>query len=903
MSGDETSDGKELLEEIRKLRAKVSDLERVEIDQALRESEKRLRVMTENSVDYLFQTDAAGRLLYGSESGMDLFGYDTKDRVGRIFTESIYPPDIPKAVDQFKKVMGGETVRNVELSIAHKDGRLIPMEVSAVPIFEDQKITSVFGIVRDITERKRLEAKINEYTEQLEEKVRDRTRDIEESMRALKNEVADRKRAEQELLVVQEELRIKNEDLNLISHLNAAANRGESFQYIVREFSKSTERMFSCSGAAVYILSEDGSRLVLQNINIPGVLKRAVEKIIGAEIPKVRIRLEQGGHFQKALESSGPYIVDDPDEIMKMMSECTENPALKILVPKIYQIIGFSFVIGVPLRANERTIGLADMSSKKPLSEEEVVRFHNLADHVAGILQRKLDEEKLRQSEALLQTIADNFPNSYVSIIEKDLTVGFTSGQEFKKQNLDARKYVGLTLEQVFADKAPAVRKHYLKTFEGEEQSFELFIHSQYQRYKTVPLYAPDGSIPRILCVVENITEQKRSEEERIKIEARLQQAEKLESLGILTGGIAHDFNNLLMGVLGNADLALLRLSEASPIRPYIQDMLEASQKAADLVRQMLAYSGKGRFVIKTVNLSEIVDEMAHLLETSISKDTSLILNLDQNLPAIEVDITQVQQIIMNMVINAKEAVGKKKNGAIAISTGVEKCDAGYLSRGCLREHLREGDYVYLEISDNGCGMDKETKARIFDPFFSTKFTGRGLGLSAVLGIVRGHGGELILESEPENGTTFKVLFPALGSGRVVSEKQSDKIEDEWRGSGTVLLVDDEKWILSTVDPMLRGMGFDVITAVNGRECIDLIEANQGKIKCVLLDLTMPEKSGEEVVKEIGKKQIRVPIILSSGYDEQAILERFKRDEIAGFIQKPYRTADLREALRKLFDS
>jgi CheY-like chemotaxis protein len=379
-----------------------------------------------------------------------------------------------------------------------------------------------------------------------------------------------------------------------------------------------------------------------------------------------------------------------------------------------------------------------------------------------------------------------------------------------------------------------------------------------------------------------------------------MQEVQKLESLGILAGGIAHDFNNLLMAILGNADLALLALSPASPAHPNVEQIVRASQRAADLCSQMLAYSGKGRFVVGLYDLSEIVREMMQMLEVSVSKKANVRYSFAADLPAIEVDVTQMRQIIMNLITNASEALGDQ-SGYISVSTGVMDCDRAYLAESYLDDKLLEGKYVYLEVADTGSGIDEETRRRIFDPFFTTKFTGRGLGLAAVLGIVRGHQGAIKVYSEVGQGTTFKVLLPArewAQENRVPSAAHS---VPPLPGGGTVLLIDDDPEVREVGSQMLERLGFKVLTAAHGQEGLKVFQARGGEIDCVILDLTMPEMGGEEVFRELRRLRSDVRVILSSGYNEQEVTQRFAGKGLAGFIQKPYRVANLQEILGRVF--
>ena len=291
--------------------------------------------------------------------------------------------------------------------------------------------------------------------------------------------------------------------------------------------------------------------------------------------------------------------------------------------------------------------------------------------------------------------------------------------------------------------------------------------------------------------LIQDLTDLRRAEEERRKLEQQVMQSQKLESLGVLAGGIAHDFNNLLTSILGNADLASNELSPTNPARPYLADIEQVSRRAADLCKQMLAYSGKGRFVVQPISLNEVVREMGHLLSVSISKKVVVKYNFCADLPSVMADATQMRQVVMNLITNASEAIGEA-SGVVTLSTGAMDCDERYFAGvvGDSESHPA-GQYVYLEVADTGCGMDHETQRKIFDPFFTTKFTGRGLGLAAVLGIVRGHKGAVRVYSEKGKGTTFKILLPAHDRGAIAPAPGQEGVTS-WRGHGLVLLADDE---------------------------------------------------------------------------------------------------------------
>ncbi len=399
-----------------------------------------------------------------------------------------------------------------------------------------------------------------------------------------------------------------------------------------------------------------------------------------------------------------------------------------------------------------------------------------------------------------------------------------------------------------------------------------------------------------VFTVWRDISERKQAEDERRRLERQILHAQKLESLGVLAGGIAHDFNNILTAIIGNADLALMRLNPESPAIGNLHNIEHAAARAADLAKQMLAYSGKGKFVVENLDLNILLEEMLHMLEVSISKKAVLRLNLSTTLPLVEADVTQMRQIVMNIVINASEAIGDA-SGVIAFTTGCMDCDRNYLKDVWLDGNLTDGLYVFLEIADTGCGMDKETMAKLFDPFFTTKFTGRGLGMAAVLGIVRGHRGGIKVYSELKKGTTFKILLPA--SGKQPELFDQDSHADEWKGSGTVLLVDDEEAVRGIGSVMLRELGFEVLTANDGWEAVEIFKSTPD-IACVILDLTMPHMDGEQCFRELRQLNPCVKVIMSSGYNEQEVTQKFVGKGLAGFLQKPYKLSLLKETLKGL---
>jgi len=358
--------------------------------------------------------------------------------------------------------------------------------------------------------------------------------------------------------------------------------------------------------------------------------------------------------------------------------------------------------------------------------------------------------------------------------------------------------------------------------------------------------------------------------------------------------------NNLLAVIIGNAGLAERKLSsKPATVGVYLEKVIQAGENAALLCKQMLAYSGKGHFIVEPVDVSCLLSDIAELLEVSIDKRVGIAYHIAERLPLIEADIAQLQQVMMNLVINASEAIGEQ-GGEINISSGMMDADVDYLN-SCVHENVMPGSFVYIEVCDTGCGMDDETVQKIFNPFFTTKFTGRGLGMSAMLGIIRGHHGAIHIDSKVDEGSTIRVLFPSLHSYAEDKGTVASPVLEKPSFKGTVLVVDDEEAVMEMAVVMLEDFGFHVLTAVNGQEAVTVYgeQVKRGnEIQFVLLDLTMPVMGGKQACAELFAIDQDVQILISSGYSENDVRDRLEGKKIAGFIQKPYSPEILEEILR-----
>ena len=374
-----------------------------------------------------------------------------------------------------------------------------------------------------------------------------------------------------------------------------------------------------------------------------------------------------------------------------------------------------------------------------------------------------------------------------------------------------------------------------------------------------------------------------------------VRQIQKLDSLGLLAGGIAHDFNNLLATMLGNLNLAERKLGVVSPAMPYLRTLESTVLRAADLTKQMLAYSGRGRFVIKRVDLSQLVEELVHLLAAALPKSVAFRFHLAPGLPMVEADVAQLQQVVMNLVTNAAEAIGER-DGTVSVTTGVVDIDGEFVTTTFAGHPMTPGCYVTLEVSDTGCGIEPDVLPKIFDPFFTTKRSGRGLGLCAMIGILRGHHAGLNICSEPGKGSTFKVFFPA--GARDADSLPPPVPAVATASRGIVLVVDDEASLRRVLAEMLRDQGFQASEAANGLEAVAFVQEHRSDVALVLMDMTMPKMNGEEAFRAIQSLEPRLPVILCSGYNEQEAVQRFLGKGLAGFLQKPFGQGALENAVR-----
>jgi PAS domain S-box-containing protein len=573
--------------------------------------------------------------------------------------------------------------------------------------------------------------------------------------------------------------------------------------------------------------------------------------------------------------------------------------------------------LGVPLQTTAGTIGVIavqNYADPAAYGREEMRVLQFVSEQIATVIERKQAEEELRElaaalaeqtrmTDAILATTPDLFTvqgvdgrYQYISPPAKAF-LGIPAhvrsrGKSWQELNIPPQigTAVARDLQALPATGGPIRREVQLPR---DDALLDV-------EYVLTPMRDPDGTINAVVSTIRDITARKKEQEE-------LYHRQKVESLGVLAGGLAHDFNNLLVAMIGQTTLALNKIALDDPARMHIDKAVDAAQKAAALTQQMLAYSGRGRFYIQEIDLNQIIEENAHLLKASIPKSVDLLLELAPDLPPIAVDVSQIQQIVMNLVINGAEALAGRP-GTVRVQTRLRRLtdvDSHYWERTHLP--ISAGDYVALVVTDTGAGMDAETLDRIFDPFFTTKFTGRGLGLAAVLGIVRGHKGGLQVQSAPGQGTGFEVLFPLDSPHERAEENEMEAetaVPHPVDSAQKVLVIDDEEAVRIAAQDILALEGITAFTAVDGPDGIELFKAHHEEIGLIILDLSMPGMRGDETLQRLREIDPGARVLLSSGYNASEAQRGIPAESLAGYLQKPYKVDHLiAEVKRHLSDS
>jgi PAS domain S-box-containing protein len=908
--------------------------ERKHAEEVLRQSEEKYRSILESITEGYYEVDLSGNFTFFNDSVCQLLGYTRQELMGMNNRQYSDPENAKKLYQAFHRVyITQESTRGFDWKVIKKGGEVRAVEAS-VSLIKDSKgqPTGFRGIVQDITERKRAEEALQES----EKKYRSVIENIQDVFYRSDSrgclimgspsgaEMFGYDTIDEMIGMPLDSFWPDSKNRERLLEKIRTTGSVKDFEAILKRkdgttFNASLTTHFYCDDCGNFLGTEGIIRDITERTkaerelaNTKILLQSAFEQ---TPVPMALVSAP-GGVFLNVNRACVEVLGFEDEGNPIGQSLIGFNRSWQILDAEGRQVPWTEMPLALAFQGmttqNRQFCVLRKDGKRRWIIVSAAPIYNEIGERIAAfqvfpdITELKQAVEALRESEEkfrnLVETTSDwiwetdakgNY--SYTSPRVRDL-LGYEPNEvigrkPFDFMPLDEAERLAAEFVRINAERRPFFN---LENINLRKDGNRVILETS-----GVPRIDSQGNFLGYRGIDRNISERKRAEEERLKLEAQMREVQKLESLGVLAGGIAHDFNNLLMAILGNADLALLSLSSVSPARHNIDAIVKTSQRAADLCHQMLAYSGKGRFVLGRYDLSEIVQEMSHMLQVSVSKKATLRYRFAKGLPAVEADATQLRQVVMNLITNASDAIGDA-SGVIEVTSGVMDCDRAYLSESYLDDNLPEGRYVYLEVSDTGCGMGAETRSRIFEPFFTTKFMGRGLGLAAVLGIVRGHKGTIKVYSEPGKGTTIKILLPAVEwtpADRTQIAEQSTLPPS----GGTVLLVDDDQSVLDVASSMLEHLGFTVITASNGQEGLEVFRARAAEIDCVLLDLTMPRLSGEEVFREMRRVRSDMRVILSSGYNEQDATQRFVGKGLAGFIQKPYTLAKLQEIMRRIF--
>jgi PAS domain S-box-containing protein len=787
-----------------------------------------LAAIVDSSDDVIVSKDLTGVVTSWNKSAERVFGYTAEEAIGKTIAELVIPEDRQaEEPDILARLQRGERVDHFETVRRRKNGTLLNVSLTISPVRDASgKIVGASKIARDITGQKRAEEAIRNLNAELTADLAALTRMQNLSTRLIQAG------AFPDLLreILDAGIAITEADMGNIQLLDAdgilriVVQKGFSAPFL--EFFNQVHRGLAACGSAM----ESGERVIVENV---------ADSRIFADAATRAAMLDAG-----ALAVQSTPLISRSGALLGM----------------------FSTHYRTPRRPSERALRLLDV----------------LARQAADLIERNRAEQVRAQLSAIVESSGDAI---YVYDFNGTLLTWNRAAEEL--YGYAEHDVVGKSVRAIIPpDKIaeitevihPAIRAG--KILRNLETTRMRRDGDLFAALLTIsPIRDETGAITALSVIARDVSNQKRAEES-------LRETQKLESLGLLAGGIAHDFNNLLTGVLGNASLLADELPRGSGQAEIVRAMIDAAERMARLTAQMLAYSGRGHFVVEPVDLSNQVSQITSLINASIPKSVELRLSLAQHLPLIDVDTSQLQQVIMNLVINAAEAIPRE--GAVEVRTSVERVGPEELKANVARTAPLPGEYVVMTVKDNGNGMDEGTRARIFDPFFTTKFTGRGLGLSSVLGIVRGHKGLITVQSQPGEGTEVRVYFPISA----VASRPKTVPASAAKGTGTVLVVDDEDVVLRISQIILQRLGYSVRKAVNGKEAVEIYRADPYGIDVVLLDMMMPVMGGEEALKRIREIRPDAIVLAMSGFQEREAKQRFGGG-LAGFVQKPFTSAQL----------
>lgn len=912
-------------------------------------TEQNLRLLFSSNPHAMVVLDQRHRVQLCNPAFESLFQYQESGIRGAELDSLLAPTDLARNAQAFtERAVAGEVVR-ASAQRRRRDGSLVEVQITCVPLVENSEIVGSFVIYEDITERREAQRAQQQAEEKLSQLFENAVEGIfrasvEGQLRSVNPALARMcgySSPEEMILSIQD----MSQDLYSDPQARVEFKRRmmehgsvESFEYQLRRkdgaliwvsenaraVRVSNGEIVAYEGSMEDITERKRSELerqvtfeIIHAVNVTDnlddllyLVHQALRKVLYAENCFVALYEPPSGMFHF------PFFIDQFDEApppQQVGRSCTAyvyRTGRAMLIPQQVfdelaergevELVGTPSPswLGAPLRTPAATIGVLVVQhyeNETAYTERDLEFLMSVGGQIALAIERKRAEEKIRESEARLRVLVEQLP-AVLWTVGKDLRFTSALGAGLARLGLKPNQIVGVSLMDYFEtnDQTFLPIAAHRRATKGEPVTFHVEWKGGSYTCHVEPLRTAEGELQGAICMALDITDRKQLEEQ-------LRQAQKMEAVGRLAGGIAHDFNNLLMVIQGYADLMTERLAEGDPLRRNAEQIQTASQRATSLTRQLLAFSRKQMLAPKVLNVQSVVVEMEKILRRLIGEDIQLETSSAPDLGLIKADRSQIEQVILNLAVNARDAM--PEGGRLTIETANVELDKAAAHPPAV---LSPGKYVMLAVTDNGCGMDAETQAHIFEPFFTTKEKGKGtgLGLATVYGIVKQSGGYVWVYSEPGRGTSFKVYLPRIEDEQT-ARGRDNKIEAKAlpRGSETVLLVEDEKGVRELAREYLELTGYTVIAAEDGHTALELAAMHVGPIQLLMTDVVMPGISGRELAGRVKTIRPEIKVLFMSGYTDQAVVHHGILDTDAALLQKPFTMAALAAKLREILST
>jgi PAS domain S-box-containing protein len=900
--------------------AVVSDLTGTrEIAQALRASESRYRDLMEITRTGFAMLDRDGRVLEANLEYVHLAGYSSLESIrGRPVTDWTAPYDLERNANEVRKTTESGSVFGLEIDYVWPDGTIVPVEINAVVSASGP----IMALCRDISTRRNSARALRESEERYALAVEGTNAGIWDwnvatgvaffspRWKALlgyqHHELANQVSTWEALLHPDDRTRTLEaigrhleERVPFLVEYRMRARDGGWRWFVAHGQARwdPEGKPIRMAGSAIDITAQKQAEGALRDMEerFRQFADHSAEVLWFRQLKGDRV-LYVSPSFERVWGRSMQALYADADIWLQAIHP-DDRPQVNESWARLCESPDTSRY-DVEYRIVQPTGGVRWIHDRATLLRDEAGLPAQVCGIAGDITDRKRSEATERETGERIRALIDASPLPIVALSAEGMVTGWNPAAERVFGYAEA-EVIGLPPPIVDQEEEAETHDFRRKLFEGRA------FHSRPARRRhkdgslldvtisTAPTRDGDGRVTGLVAIYEDVTERRRVEVVSRQLHERLLEAQKLESLGVLAGGIAHDFNNLLTMILGNLHFAR---GETTAVADHaLEEIEQATMRAAELTAQMLAYAGKGQLTLRPIELSMLIRESAALLQSALPPDARLALELDDSLPPIDADPALLRQIIVNLTTNAGESLPEGQ-GVVSIRTGTMEADRTYLAATVLPESVREGRYAFVEVADQGKGIPAEVQQRMFEPFYSTQFQGRGLGLAAVMGIVRSHRGTLRVESQAGRGTTVRVLLPAPGSGRLAPASGTPSATPR----AGVLLVDDEESLLRVMRRFLERAGFSVYTATTGREALQRFADAKRQIRAIVLDLILPDMGGEQALAALRAMDGDTPVILTSGHGEEEIVRRAAGQRLAALLAKPYLPAELLDVLEQV---